>query len=88
MSDIGFYKFLKGILSAVKETYMCEAQIKRAQLKRQDLYPKIIEENIYRGNHLTIIRVDDAKGKRGELIQLTICHFDRYLVNSLIDKTI
>ena len=30
--------------------------------------PKIIEEYIYRGNHLTIIRVDDAKGKRGELI--------------------
>jgi hypothetical protein len=28
MSDIGFYKFLKGILSAVKETYICEVQIK------------------------------------------------------------
>jgi len=50
-------------LSAVKETYMCEDQIKRAQLKRYDQYQKIIEECIYRGDHLTIIRVGDSKGK-------------------------
>jgi len=49
-------------LPAVKETYMCEGQIK-GHNSRYDLYQKIIEEYIYRGSHLTTIRVGDSKGK-------------------------
>jgi len=66
-----WYRFLqifkRNLVSGKRNLYVWSAN-QKSTTQALGPIPKIIEEYIYRGNHLIIIRVDDAKGKRGELI--------------------